>query len=146
VISEALASLHNLIKQDAHADNEIRKQRQQRHLQKFANAAYTRFAERAPFRDQSRLLPKVNNEAKVRRSTESVVLGKAHVMSYDDLMEARAKRAAKDAAKAEGKGKTWSEAQEFCARGRCARVGEGQSGADERSARIMALFFSLDWV
>jgi hypothetical protein len=47
----------------------------------------------------------VNNEAKVRRSTKSLVLGKAKVMSYEDLEEARAKRAAKDAAKAKGKGK-----------------------------------------
>lgn len=34
-----------------------------------------------------------------------MVLGKAKVMSYEDLEEARAKRATKDAAKAEGKGK-----------------------------------------
>jgi hypothetical protein len=38
----------------------------------------------------------VNNEAKVRRTTRSVVLGKAKVMSYEDLEEARAKRAARD--------------------------------------------------
>jgi hypothetical protein len=48
---------------------------------------------------------KVNNEAKVRQSTKSVVLGKVKVMSYKDLVEARAKRAAKDAAKAKGQGK-----------------------------------------
>ena len=46
----------------------------------------------------------MNNEAKVRRSTKSVVLGKAKVMSYEDLSEARVKRAAKDKA-SEGKGK-----------------------------------------
>jgi hypothetical protein len=45
----------------------------------------------------------MNNEAKVRRSTKSVVLGKAKVMSYKDIEEARAKRAAKDAAKGKGK-------------------------------------------
>ena len=38
---------------------------------------------------------KINKEAKVRRSTRSIVLGKAKVMSYEDLEEARAKRAAK---------------------------------------------------
>jgi hypothetical protein len=48
----------------------------------------------------------VNNEAKVRRSTKSLVLGKAKVMGYDELMEAREKRAEKDAAQeAKGKGK-----------------------------------------
>ncbi|KAL8696242.1 MAG: hypothetical protein Q9201_007759 [Fulgogasparrea decipioides] len=40
----------------------------------------------------------MNNKAKVRRSTRSVVLGKAKVMSYEDLEEARAKRAAKEKA------------------------------------------------
>lgn len=49
----------------------------------------------------------INNEAKVRRSTKAVVLGKGNgkVMSYEDLKEARAKRAAKDAMKGKGKGK-----------------------------------------
>jgi hypothetical protein len=48
----------------------------------------------------------INNEAKVRRSTKSLVLGKAKVMSYEDLEEARAKRVIKDAAKeAKSKGK-----------------------------------------
>ncbi|MCJ1236890.1 hypothetical protein MMC14_004872 [Varicellaria rhodocarpa] len=46
----------------------------------------------------------MNNEAKVHRSTKSVVLGKAKVMSYEDLSEAQVKRAAKDKA-SEGKGK-----------------------------------------
>ena len=48
----------------------------------------------------------MNNEAKTRRSTRSVVLGKAKVMSYEDLEEARAKRSEKDkAAASKGKGK-----------------------------------------
>jgi hypothetical protein len=41
-------------------------------------------------------LIKINKEAKVRRSTRSVALGKAKVMSYEDLEEARAKRATKE--------------------------------------------------
>lgn len=45
----------------------------------------------------------MNNEAKVRRSTRSLVLGKAKVMSYEDIEEARAKRAVKDATKGKGK-------------------------------------------
>jgi hypothetical protein len=44
--------------------------------------------------DQS--LIKINKEAKVRRSTRSVVLGKAKVMSFEDLEEAQAKRTAKE--------------------------------------------------
>jgi hypothetical protein len=56
--------------------------------------------------DQIQILTTINNEAKVRRSTKSLVLGKAKVMSYEDLKEARAKRAEKEAAKeAKGKGK-----------------------------------------
>ena len=48
----------------------------------------------------------INNKAKVRRLTKSLVLGKAKVISYKDLEEARAKRANKEAAKeAKGKGK-----------------------------------------
>lgn len=55
---------------------------------------------------QIRFLIKMNDKSKVRRSTTSVVLGKAKVMSYEDLVEARAKRAEKEAAKeAKGKGK-----------------------------------------
>ena len=44
------------------------------------------------------------NEAKVRRSTNPVVVGRAKVMSYENIEEARAKRAAKEEASA-GKGK-----------------------------------------
>jgi len=100
VTSEALASLQNVIKQDVHTLDETSKQRLQRHLQKFANAAQISFAQRTLQQDQIRFLVKMNKEAKIRRSTKSVVLGKAKVMSYEDLEEARAKRAAKDAAKA----------------------------------------------
>ncbi|KAF2186614.1 hypothetical protein K469DRAFT_726131 [Zopfia rhizophila CBS 207.26] len=49
--------------------------------------------------DQIQFLMMINNKAKVRRSTKSVVLGTARVMSYKDLKEARAKRAEKEAAK-----------------------------------------------
>jgi hypothetical protein len=104
VTTEALTSLHNLIKQEACALNEPSKQRLQRHVQKLASAAQISFAKQALLQDQNRFLSKINNEAKVRRSTRSVVLGNAKVMSYEDLEEARAKRAAKEKATA-GKGK-----------------------------------------
>jgi len=47
----------------------------------------------------------INNKAKVQRSTKSVILGKAKVISYKDLTAKRAEREAKDQAKVEGKGK-----------------------------------------
>jgi hypothetical protein len=47
---------------------------------------------------------KRNNEAKVRRKTKSEILGKARVMTYQDIEVARAKRAEQDTAK-EAKGK-----------------------------------------
>ncbi|KAG4430485.1 hypothetical protein IFR05_014028 [Cadophora sp. M221] len=45
----------------------------------------------------------MNNEAKVRRSTRSVVLRKAKVMSFEDIEVARAARAAKEVIKGKGK-------------------------------------------
>jgi len=92
--------LHKLIKQDACKLDEISKQRLQRHVQKLASAARIPFAECALLQDQNRFLAKMNNEAKVRRSTKSLILGKAKVMSYEDLKEAQAKRTAKEKATA----------------------------------------------
>jgi hypothetical protein len=51
-------------------------------------------------------LTTINNEAKVRRSTKSLVLGKAKVISYKDLVEVQAKWVVKEATRvAKGKGK-----------------------------------------
>ncbi len=72
-------------------------------MQKLANAAQISFAERALLYDQNQMLTRMNNEAKVRRSTRSVVLGKAKVMSFKDIEVARAARAAKDVIKGKGK-------------------------------------------
>jgi len=45
--------------------------------------------------------------------TKSVVLGKAKVMSYEDIEEARAKRAAKEVINGKGKhGRKWKSAPE----------------------------------
>jgi hypothetical protein len=76
VTSEGLTLLNNLIKQDADADDEVSKQRRERHLQKLANAAQTSFAKNALLQDRTRFLIKINNESKVRRSTTSVVRGR----------------------------------------------------------------------
>ena len=103
VTTGALICLHNLIKQDAYALEGASRYRLQRHVQKLASAAQISFAERTLLKDENRLLSILNNEAKVRRSTRSLVLGQAKVMSYEDLSEARAKRAAKEkASKGEG--------------------------------------------
>jgi hypothetical protein len=104
VSPEAFVSLQNLIiKEDAHALDETSKQRLQRHIQKLANAAHTSFTKGALQPDQIRFLITINNEAKVRRWTKSVMLGKAKVMSYEDLVAKRAEREAKEQAEAKGK-------------------------------------------
>jgi hypothetical protein len=108
VTVEALMSLHNLIKQDAcaAASDEASRQRLQRRVQKLASAAKISFAKQSLLQDHNRLLYRINNEAKVRRSTRALIIGKAKVMSYEDLDKARVARAAKDKAAAEkGKGK-----------------------------------------
>jgi len=38
----------------------------------------------------------MNIEARVRRSTKPVIIGKVKMMSYEDIEEARAKRATKE--------------------------------------------------
>ena len=48
---------------------------------------------------------RVSNEAKLRRSTKSIVFGKAKVMSYEDLVAKRLEREAKEQDKAKPKGK-----------------------------------------
>ncbi|KAH9211700.1 hypothetical protein DL95DRAFT_464657 [Leptodontidium sp. 2 PMI_412] len=100
---EGLASLYNLIKQDALTLNEKSIPRLQRHVQKLANAAQIFFADGALLNDQVQMLTGMNNEAKVRRLTRAVVLGKAKVMSFEDIEVARAARAAKEVIKGKGK-------------------------------------------
>ena len=101
--AEALTALHNLIEQDAHTLNKTSIQRLQRHVQKLSNAVQISFAERAFLHGHNQFLNRINNEAKVRRWTKSVVLGKAKVISYKDIEEARATRAAKEVVKGKGK-------------------------------------------
>jgi hypothetical protein len=106
--TEGLTTLHDIIKDDTQTLDKASRQRVQRRIEKLASAARISFAERALLQDHNRFLFKINNEAKVRRSTKSVVLGKAKVMSYEDLEAARAKRAAKErdpGSKKEGRGR-----------------------------------------
>jgi hypothetical protein len=72
-------------------------------MQKLANAVQISFAERDLLHDRNQILIRMNNKAKVRRCTRSVVLGKAKVMSFEDIEMARAARAAKEVIKGKGK-------------------------------------------
>jgi hypothetical protein len=97
VSAEALKSLLNMINQVP--DDETNKPHKERLQQKVNNAAHTSFARNALLQARNHLLTTINNEGKVRRSTKSEILGKAKVMSFEDLEKARAERAAKEAAK-----------------------------------------------
>jgi hypothetical protein len=68
-------------------------------LQKLANAAQISFAECALLQDENQLLFKQNDEAKRRWSPKSSVIGRAKVMSFEDIEAAREKRAAKQVAR-----------------------------------------------
>jgi hypothetical protein len=105
VTAEAIISLHDLIKQDTCTIDETSMPRLQRHIQKLAKAGQTSIAYRALLEERNLLLTNINDEAKTRRSTKSVVLGKGQgkIMSFEDIEEARRKRAEKDATKGKGK-------------------------------------------
>jgi hypothetical protein len=105
VTVDAFMLLYDLIKQDTYILNETSILRLQRRVQKLANAGQRSIVYCTLLDEQNQFLTKINNEAKVRRSTKSVVLGKgkAKAMSYEDIEEARATRAAKDAMKGKGK-------------------------------------------
>jgi hypothetical protein len=72
------------------------------YIEKLANAGENVFAERALLQDRNRILHEQNNETKTRQSFRSTVVGRAKVMSYEDIVEARKKREEKDASKARG--------------------------------------------
>jgi hypothetical protein len=102
VLVEGLILLHNLIKQDAHTLDETSIPRLERRVQKLVDAAQVSIAECALLRDEKQKLTRMANEAKVRRLTQALKLGDAKVMSFEDIVVARAARAVKDA-KVKGK-------------------------------------------
>ena len=104
VSTEGLTALHSLIKEDAHTLNTRTIQRLQKHIQKLANTAYISFAERALLYDYNQFLTRMNDEAKKRRLSKSMILGRAKVISYEDIEETRARRAAKENTKSKRKG------------------------------------------
>jgi hypothetical protein len=66
------------------------------HFQKLANATEKLFADRAILLDENRLLFEQNNEKTTRQSVRSTVTGNAKIMTYDDIVKAEQKRAAKE--------------------------------------------------
>jgi hypothetical protein len=96
--TNALSSLRASITEQTDALDETSKQDLQKNIQKLANAAQMFIAERDLLREQTRFLLKANNEAKDRRSTKSSIVGRAKVMSHEDIMEMQAKQAAKEQA------------------------------------------------
>ena len=110
ITAEGLTALHDLIKRDACASDDASKQRLERRVQKLVSAAKISVTKQSLLQDHNCLLYNINNEARVRRTTRSLVLkdgkGEGKVMRWEDLEKARAERAAKEmAAKAKGKGK-----------------------------------------
>jgi hypothetical protein len=90
VSAEALMSLQDLIiKQDCQALDETSKRNVKRHLQIYDNAVKAGLAQ-GTLHKQIKFLLTINNEGKERRSAKSLVLGKAKVMSFEDLREALA--------------------------------------------------------
>jgi hypothetical protein len=81
VTSKALTMLRKQIEQDANKLDGPSKAR----LEKFANAAQKSFAECAILFDENQLLFEQNNESNCRQSTRSTMVGKAKVMSYEDI-------------------------------------------------------------
>ncbi|KAG9228231.1 hypothetical protein BJ875DRAFT_389824, partial [Amylocarpus encephaloides] len=98
VSAEGFILSHNLIKRDTSTLDETST------LRKLANAGQKAIAYCALLQHKKQLLKKINSEAKVRRSTKSIVLskGQGKVMSFKDIVVARAERAAKDV---KGKGR-----------------------------------------
>ena len=67
------------------------------HFQKLAHAAEKAFADRAILFDENKNLTDQNNEKNVRDSMRRTVVGKAKIMSYNDIVEAKKRREERDA-------------------------------------------------
>lgn len=67
-------------------------------MQKLASAAQSFVAKGVLLKTQNQFLHKINRITTTRRETKSKILGRAKVMSYVELADARAKRASKDKA------------------------------------------------
>lgn len=82
-----------IIKRAARALDEVDRYELERHVANLTKAAQVSMARNSLQEGHIQFLLKVNNEAKARRYTRSLVLGTAKVMSDEDLRAAYAKRA-----------------------------------------------------
>lgn len=94
--TEALMSLHELMQQDAHTQDETGKQRLLMCAGKISKCAQMSIAECALLKDENQHLFKQNDVAKVRKSAKSTVVGEARVMKYEDIETERKRRAEKE--------------------------------------------------
>lgn len=62
------------------------------HVKKVVNAVEQSFAKCALLADENRLLMAQNSEKKVRKSVKATVVGRAKVMKYEDIVQARERR------------------------------------------------------
>ena len=81
-----------IIKRSARTLDEVDQKKLERHIGKLAKAAQVFMARTTLQENHIRFLLDVNDEAQTRRSTRSLVLGTAKVMSDEDLKAAYAKR------------------------------------------------------
>jgi hypothetical protein len=93
ITSEALTLLQSRVEKDSQLLDSHSKLR----VQKLISAAEKTLAERALLLNEIRILFEQNNESNCRKSTRSTIVSKAKVMSYEDFVDAQAKRDAKEA-------------------------------------------------
>jgi len=104
-------------------------------MRKLANAAEKAFAERALLLDENRLLFEQNNESSCRQSARSTVVGKAKVMSYEDIVKAKAERDAREAVPKKGKrGPKRKSSTPVLAKAKRTRKSEVEAAEDEIKA------------
>jgi hypothetical protein len=93
VTAESLTSLRRIIEQNIPVLNN----HSQQSIRKLVNAAERAMTARDLLFKENFDLFKQNNESHTRESTNSKMLGKAKIMSYEDIQEAQRKRDEKDA-------------------------------------------------
>ncbi|KAL9082613.1 MAG: hypothetical protein Q9165_008844 [Trypethelium subeluteriae] len=96
VTSDALTLLCSLIEQHTNSLDE----RAKHYVEKLRNAAKKWAAECAILLDEKKLLFEQNNKSNVRKSTRSIVVRKAKVMTWEELEKAKAARVEKGQATA----------------------------------------------
>jgi hypothetical protein len=62
------------------------------HIQKIVNAAEQSLTSCALLQEENQVLTIQNREKKIRKSTKATKVGTAKIMSYEDIVQAKAKR------------------------------------------------------